>query len=89
MSRPGETRLTKDELAELAHQLSVPVDCEKLVLDGVLAPRRGWFELLQPNLLPEHASRQVTHVKVSGGRTMIRFTRSHGRAKALQRKQSS
>jgi hypothetical protein len=88
MANPSERPITKEALAELAHQLSLPVDCERLIRDGVLARRRGWFELLQPERLPEHANRQIIEVKSTGGRTLIRFTRSHARAKVLHKKLS-
>jgi len=88
MSSSDETSAIKETLSEIARQLTIPVDCDKLVADGVLARRRGWFEVLQPNLLPEHASRQVIGVKTSKGRMLIRFSRSHRRAEALHKKLS-
>ena len=61
------------ELIEAAEALATPIDVEQLIADGVLAKAktRGWFEILDPTRLPDHAWQKIKSVK-SGNRVRFR-----------------
>ena len=78
---------TYQELLEVAESLAMPIDLDQLITDGVLQKRGGWYEILDPNRLPECAWRKIKAIK-PGNR--IRFRKPSKRvAKFLDTLMSS
>jgi hypothetical protein len=62
------------EILEAAEALATPIDFDQLIADGALQKAGGgWYEVLDPSRLPDHAWRKVKAVK-SGNR--VRFRKS-------------
>ena len=73
---------THPELIEAGEALATPIDFEQLLTDGVLRKARGWYEILDPNRLPDHAWQKIKSIK-SGNR--VKFRKANKRvAKFLQ-----
>jgi hypothetical protein len=62
---------TYPELIETAEALATPIDFEQLIADGVLRKGKGWYEILDPSRLPNHAWQKIKSVK-SGNRVKFR-----------------
>ena len=66
-------------LIETAQLLAEPLDLEQLAADGVIRKRRGgWYEITDPDRLPDHARSKIKSVK-SGNR--VKFRKASKRAR--------
>jgi hypothetical protein len=68
------------ELLEVAEALSAPIDFNQLIADGVLRKSRGWYEILDPSRLPDHAWSRIKSVK---SRNRVKFRKANKRAAKL------
>ena len=63
---------TYQELVEVAEALATPIDFDQLIADAVLRKKAGgWYEVLDPARLPEHARQKIKAVK-TGNRVKFR-----------------
>jgi hypothetical protein len=62
---------THPALRRAAELLAAPIDFDRLAADGVLREAGGWYEVLDPDRLPEHAARRIKALK-PGNRVKFR-----------------
>jgi hypothetical protein len=66
--------VTHLEIMEAAEALATPIDFDQLIAEGAIQKAGGgWFEVLDPSRMPDHAWRRIKAVK-SGNR--VRFRKS-------------
>jgi hypothetical protein len=88
IGRPAEAR---EKLVETAKLLATPIDFAALIDSGVLAASRGgWYEVLQPQLVPAHVWQQATEIRnqTSGDkqRNFLKFGKSNAAAARVYEK---
>ena len=72
--KPKSETATHMEILEAAEALATPIDFDQLIADGALQKAGGgWYEVLDPSRLPNHAWNKIKAVK-SGNR--VRFRKS-------------
>jgi hypothetical protein len=78
----------RNEAIETVKLLATPINFKGLVESGILASGRGaWYEVLQAELVPEHALQQVTETKQERRgdkrRTFFKFSKANAAAARL------
>ncbi len=75
------------EIITLAKQLATPIDFNKLEKTGIIKQQGAWFKISNIKLLPEHASRQISSIKIDDkGNCFVKFPRSWEKAQMIYRK---
>src|SRR5688572_497270 len=68
---PAGRAPTHPDLRRVAEQLAAPIDFDRLIAGGVLREAGGWYEVLDPGRLPEHARVKIKALK-PGNRVKFR-----------------
>jgi hypothetical protein len=87
----GDRAAMPEKLIETAKLLATPIDFKGLIESGVLAASRGgWYEMLQPELVPAHVWQQATELRnqTRGDkqRNFLKFGKSNAAAARLYEK---
>jgi hypothetical protein len=87
----GDLGTMRKKLIETAKMLATPIDFKGLIESSVLAASRGgWYEVLQPELVPAHVWQQATELRnqTRGDkqRNFLKFGKSNAAAARLYEK---
>jgi hypothetical protein len=87
----GKRSVMREKLIETAKLLATPIDFEGLIGSGVLvASRRAWYEVLQPERVPAHVWQQATglrnQTRGDKQRNFLKFGKSNAAAARLYEK---
>jgi len=70
-TKPKSRPAIHSELVEAAESMATPIEFDQLIADGVLQKAGGgWYEVLDPARLPQHALGKIKAVK---SRNRVRF----------------
>ncbi len=65
--------INKEELEQLIIDAATPIDYDKLIEQGILKKKRGWYKVLKANELPKAVLKKANAIKVMKNGTLLKF----------------